>query len=144
MPTLKRMAGPACSTILLLSLLAACGDDTRLPQAAGATAFSAASVTITQQGNADVSIDNASVVFALDGTRSLVVRLRLTSHASAPVNITLRASLYDKNHNLVGDAVGGQINVQPGQPSSVQLAGPTPLGTIASAVFEASSLPAPT
>jgi hypothetical protein len=143
MRALTRLAGPACAASLLLAGLTGCGDDTKLPQAAGATAFTSTAVAITQQGNADVSIDNASIMFVLDDTRSLVVHLSLTSHASKPVTVSVRASLYDPKHNLVGDAVGGQINVQPGQVTAVQLSGPTPLGTIASAVFEASTQASP-
>ena len=143
MSALKRLIAPACAASLLLVGLAGCGDDTKLPQAAAATPFTATAVAITQQGNADVSIDDASVKFVLDDTRSLVVHLSLTSHVTTPVTVSVRASLYDPKHALVGDAAGGQINVQPGQVTTVQLSGPTPLGTIASAVFEASTKASP-
>jgi hypothetical protein len=144
MLALRRWAGPACAAALLLLGLTGCGDDTRIPQAATSTPFTSTAVAITQQGNADVSIDTSSVTFVLDDTRSLVVHLSLTSHAAAPLTVSLRASLYDAKHNLVGDAVGGQINVQPGQVTAVQLAGPRPLGTIVSAVLEASAAASPT
>ena len=143
MLALTRLASPACAASLLLVGLTGCGDDTKLPQAAAATPFTAAAVAITQQGNADVSIDDTSVRFVLDGTRSLVVHLSLTSNVTKPVTISVRASLFDPTHKLVGDAVGGQINVQPGQVTAVELSGPTPLGTIASAVFEASTRASP-
>lgn len=145
-PVLARVMGAARigAVVLPLALIAACGDATTIPEAASATPFTAASVAVTQQGNADVSVDTASVTFALDDTRSLVVHLTLTSHAQGTVTVSLRASLYDPKHNLVGDATGGQIDVKPGATVAVQLSGPTPLGTIASAVVEASTAPSPT
>ena len=137
---MSRLAGTACAVLVLLAL-SGCGDATAIPQAGTATPFAVGSVSITQQGNAPVTVDTTSVHFSLDDTRSLVVHLMLTSHATGPVTVSVRASLYGPSHNLVGDAVGGQINVQAGQPTAVQLSGPTPLGTIASAVVEASVQP---
>jgi hypothetical protein len=101
-------------------------------------------VAITQQGNADATIDTSSVTFRLDDARSLVVHATLTSHATSMISISVRASLYDPAHSIVGDAIGGQVMVQPGQQTTLSLNGPTPLGTIASAVFEVSQQPAPT
>jgi hypothetical protein len=100
-------------------------------------------VAITQRGNAAATIDARSVSFKLDDSRSLVVRATLTSHATSLISISARASLYDPRHNLVGDAIGGQVKVQPGQQTTLNLSGPTPLGTIASAVFEVSGQPSP-
>jgi hypothetical protein len=60
-----------------------------------------------------------------------------------PITVTIRGSLDDPSHQLVGDVSGGQINVAPGSTIGVQLSGPTPLGTIASATFEATAQPSP-
>lgn len=136
-------ARPACATALLLLALSGCGDDTKIPQAVAATPFATSSVAITQQGDAAATIDARSVSFKLDDSRSLVVRATLTSHARSLISISVRASLYDPRHNLVGDAIGGQVKVQPGQQTTLNLSGPTPLGTIASAVFEVSGQPSP-
>ncbi|MBJ7609559.1 MAG: hypothetical protein JF887_09060 [Candidatus Dormibacteraeota bacterium] len=141
---MRSLAGSLCGATLLLTALTACGDTTKVPEAAPATPFMTGSVEITQQGNANVSIDAASVTFKLDASRSLVMHLMLTSHSPLAQTISIRGSLYDTKHNLVGDAVGGQINVVPGQPTGVELTGPTPLGTIASARLEVSSPPAQT
>lgn len=137
-------AGGCCLVALLLMALSGCGDDTKLPQAVSATAFAASTVAVTQQGNADATIDTRSVSFMLDDSRSLVVHATLTSHASSMISVSVRASLYDPRHSLVGDAIGGQVKVQPGQQTVLSLSGPTPIGTIASAVFEVSGLPTPT
>lgn len=133
----------ACATALAAVCLAACGDDTHIPAPPSATPFITSTVTITQQGNAPVHIDPASVTFKLDDSRSLVVHLTLTSQAATTVTVAVRASLYDPSHALVGDATGGQIGVAPRSTQSVELTGPTPIGTIAAATFEASVTPAP-
>jgi hypothetical protein len=138
---LTARAGRACATALLLVALSGCGDDTKIPEAVSTTPFATSSVAITQTGNAAATIDAKSVSFKLDDSRSLVVRATLTSHATGVTSISVRASLYDPRHNLVGDAVGGQVKVQPGQRTMFSLSGPTPLGTIASAVFEVSGQP---
>jgi uncharacterized cupredoxin-like copper-binding protein len=137
-------AGTACAVALLVMALSGCGDDTKLPQAVSTTPFATSTVAITQKGNADATIDARSVSFKLDDSRSLVVHATLTSHASSMMSVSVRASLYDPSHNLVGDAIGGQIKVQPGQPTTLNLSGPTPLGTIASALFEVSGQASPT
>ncbi|MEO8899359.1 MAG: hypothetical protein ABI352_03650 [Candidatus Dormibacter sp.] len=134
-------AGTAFAAALLVVALSGCGDDTKIPQAASATPFATNSVAITQQGNADATIDASSVSFKLDDSRSLVVRATLTSRATSMISVSVRASLYDPSHNLVGDAIGGQVKVQPGQRTILSLSGPTPLGTIASALFEVSGQP---
>lgn len=131
-----------CLLVLSLSALAACGD-TRLPEAPSTSPFAASTVSIRQVGNAPVTIDPSTVSFALDDARSLRVMLRLTSQASGPVTVSIRASLYDSRGGLIGDATGGQPNLQPGVATPLMLTGPTPLGTIASATLEA-SIPPPT
>lgn len=143
MLVLASRAGTACTVALLLVALSGCGDDTRLPQAASATPFATTTVAVTQQGNADATINTTSVRLWLDDSRSLVIRATLTSHASSVISITVRASLYNPAHDLVGDATGGQVRVPPGQTTALSLSGPTPLGTIASAVFEVTGQPLP-
>lgn len=137
-------AGTACTVALLLVALSGCGDDTKIPQVVSATPFATSTVAITQRGNADATIDSRSISFRLDDSRSLVVHVTLTSHAASLISVSVRASLYDPGHSIVGDAIGGQVKLQPGQQTTLSLSGPTPLGTIASAVFEVSVQPAPT
>jgi hypothetical protein len=143
MRRMRTLPRAACAAALLIAGLAACGDDTHIPQAASPTPFATAPVAIVQQGNAPVSIDTSSVTFALDDTRSLVTHLSVRSDAPASVTIVIRGSIYDPTHALVGDLTGSQVNVAPGSTVSVELTGPPPLGTIASAVFEATEPPAP-
>ena len=140
----RTLIGSVSAAALLMLGVAACGNDTRIPQTVTTTPFAAASVTITQQGNASVTIDPASVTFMLDDSRGLVAHLTVRSRAASTVTITVRGSIYDPQHRLIGDVSGGQINVATGQVTTVQLTGPTPLGTIASAVFEVTAVPFPT
>lgn len=132
--------------VLALPLLAmaACGDTTTIPQVAGATPFAASTVTIHQAGNAPVTIDPASVTFKLDAARSLVATLDARSGATGAITVAMRGTVYDPKGNIVGDVTGGQVRVTPGSVTHVQLNGPTPLGTIASATFEVSVQPLPT
>jgi hypothetical protein len=141
---LLRRIGPACAAVFLIATLAGCGDDTKLPQAPSSSPFSTNPVTITQQGNANATIDTSSVTFKLDDSRSLVAHLSLRSTASSTIAVSIRGSLYDPRHALIGDVTGAQVNVQPGSTVAVQLNGPTPLGTIASATFELTAKPTPT
>lgn len=143
MRRVRTLPRAACAAALVLAVLAACGDDTHIPQAASSTPFATTPVAIVQQGNAPVSIDTSSVTFALDDTRSLVAHLSVHSDAPAPVTVVIRGSIYDRTHALIGDLTGAQINVAPGSTAPVELTGPSPLGTIASAVFEATAQTAP-
>jgi hypothetical protein len=143
MRRLRRLTGSACVATVLVAALAGCGDDTHIPKAPSASAFATKPVAIAQQGNADVSIDTSSVTFALDDTRALVAHLSVRSNAATPVTIVIRGSIYDPMHELVGDLTGGQIDVAPGATAAVELTGPAPLGTIASATFEATAQPSP-
>ena len=136
--------GSVSALALLLLSATACGDTTRIPQTVTATPFAAASVTITQRGNSGATIDPGSVTFMLDDSRALVAHLSVVSHARGTVTITVRGSIYDPQHRLIGDVSGGQINVASGQPTVIQLTGPTPLGTIAAVVFEVTAVPFPT
>jgi hypothetical protein len=100
--------------------------------------------SISQEGSAPVTIDTSSVTFMPDDSGSLVVHVTLTSTSAAPVTVIVRGSLYDTSHAIVGDVTGGQVNVAPGSTTTIQLNGPRPLGTIASATFEATTQPSPT
>lgn len=135
--------GLAFALSTLTIALVACGDDTHIPPGPSATPFTTGSVAVTQDGNADVAIDTSSVTFTLDATRALVARMTVHSKDAKAVTIAIRGSVYDPGHQLVGDLTGGQINVEPGSTVNVQLSGPTPLGTIASATFEATAQPSP-
>ena len=138
------LTGFAWMAPLLLVSLTGCGNDTRLPQVPSSSPFSTSSVAVTQRGNADATIDTSSVTFKLDDARTLVVHLRVRSTAAATITVSIRGSIYDPRHNLVGDVSGGQINVAPGSTADVQLTGPTPLGTIASALLELTAQPSGT
>jgi hypothetical protein len=59
-----------------------------------AAAFQATTVAIRQSGNAPVTITASSVSFSLDDARTLRVSLVLTSHARAPLTISVRGTLY--------------------------------------------------
>ena len=143
MRRMRTIIGPACTVVLLLAALTACGDDTKLPEAPSSTPFKASTVAILQTGNAPATIDTSSVTFVLDDTRSLVAHLTVRSTANSSVTVTIRGSVYDPQHSLVDDLTGGQVNVTPGSTTAVELTGPTPLGTIASATFEVSASPSP-
>src|SRR5947209_8293920 len=140
----RRLAGGGALTLLVAGVVAACGDTTRIPQAAASGALISAPVRVEQTGNAPVQIDTSSATFKIDDSGSLVVSCRLSSNAQAPQTIALRATLYDSSGKIVGDATGGAVNVAPGSSIGVQLTGPAPLGTIASARFEASTQASPT
>lgn len=144
MRQLRRFVGPACAAALVVAGLTGCGNDTKLPQAPSSSPFSTSSVSVVQQGNADATIDTKSVTFKLDDSRALVANLTVRSNAASTIAISIRGSIYDPHHALIGDVTGGQINVSPGSTAAVQLTGPTPLGTIASVTFEltAKSTPA--
>ncbi len=143
MGVLQRFAAPACAALVLVGL-SACGDETKLPQAPSMSPFSTTPVTITQQGNANATIDTSSVTLKLDDSRTLVSHLTVRSTASTTTAISIRGSLYDPHHALIGDLSGGQVNIPPRATVNVQLTGPTPLGTIAAVTFELTSKPTPT
>jgi hypothetical protein len=139
----QTVMGLACAAVLLAGLTG-CGNDTQLPQAPSSSPFSTGAVSITQRGNADASIDTSSATFKLDDAGTLVAHLSVRSMAATTLTISIRGSIYDPQHRLIGDVTGGQIDVGPGSTAAVQLTGPTPLGTIASAVFELTAQPSPT
>jgi hypothetical protein len=144
MRRLLRLLGLACAATLAVVALTACGDTVQVPHPPTATPFSTITAAqITQQGNAAATIDRSSVTFKPDDTQSLVVHLTVHSTATTPITLTVRGSIFDPQHQLIGDVSGGQINVAPASSVDVELTGPTPLGTIASAVFEVSTLPSP-
>ena len=139
----QTLTGLGCAALLLAGLTG-CGNDTKLPQAPSSSPFSTGSVAITQRGNADASIDTSSATFKLDDAGTLVAHLSVRSTAATTITISIRGSIYDPQHRLIGDVTGGQIDVAPGSTAPGQLTGPTPLGTMASAVFELTAQPSPT
>jgi hypothetical protein len=141
MRLLRRFVGPACAATLLMVGLTGCGDVTKLPEAPSATPFATSTISVVQQGNADATIDKSSVTFMLDDTRSLVAHLTVRSKANSTIAISIRGSVYDPHHALIGDLSGGQVNVGPRGTAAVQLTGPTPLGTIAAVTFELTATP---
>jgi hypothetical protein len=143
MRKVRRVVGPTCAVLLVAAGLTACGDDTKLPQVPSSSPFSTPSISVVQQGNADATIDTTSVTFKLDDSRALVAHLTVRSHATSTIAISIRGSIYDPHHGLIGDVTGGQINVTPGSATAVQLTGPTPLGTIAAVTFEVTAKPTP-
>jgi hypothetical protein len=123
--------------------LAACGDTVTLPQAPGATPFKAATVTITQTGDAPATVETDSVTYTSDNSGSLVIHLSLKSNATTAQTFAVQATLFDSTGLIVGNASGGQIMVAPSATTPVQLNGQMPNGTIASARFEVTAVAAP-
>ena len=103
---------------LAMLVVTACGDTVKLPQAATGGALTAASVQVRQTGSGHARIDPSNVTFQIDNSGSLVVRVSATSTANAPQTLTLNATLYDATSNIIGTAVGGNVNVAPGSTST--------------------------
>ena len=119
--------------------VAACGDSVKIPQAATGGALTATSVKVQQAGSGHARIDPNTVSFQIDNSGSLVVRVSVTSTASAPQTLTLSATLYDASNQIIGTAVGGNVNVPAGSTSVFELSGQAPAGTISSTTIEVSS-----
>jgi len=130
--------------VLTAAAVVACGDTTRLPEAPATGALTAPPVRIDQTGNAAARINGSTVTFQLDDSGSLVVHVTVRSTAQNAQTLAIRASLFDSSDNIVGDATGGTVNVGPGVSLPVELTGPAPNGTIASARFELTTQAAPT
>jgi len=128
----------------LLLAAAGCGNSTQLPEAPSSGGLTSGKVALSQTGNGAALVDQTTVAFSLDTSGSLVVRFNLISKAVTAQTITVRATLYDSRLSIIGDAQGGQINVPAGATVPVELNGPAPNGTIASALFEVTALSAPT
>lgn len=129
---------------LVAVTVVACGDSAPTVPQAATSPLIGASVSVKQSGDAPVQIVPGSVTWKIDDARLVNVMLTVHSTAKAAVTASARASLYDKSGKLVGDATGGQLNVQPGKDIQLQLTGPTPLGTVESASFEFTTIPAAT
>ncbi len=143
---MRRLQGRGSLAVALLLLaagLVGCGD-VRLPEAPSSAALTTGHVAVDQQGSTVVTVDPASVSFVVDASGSLVAHLRVRSAAAGSTTVSIRGSLFDAAHRLVGDVTGGSIDVAPGGTPAITLTGPAPGGTIASATFEASVLPSPT
>ncbi len=125
-------------------LVVACGDAAPTVPQAQSSPLIAASVSVQQTGDAPVQIVQGSVTWKLDDARLVNVALTVHCTAGTAVTVSGRASLYDASGKLVGDATGGQLNVQPDQDSQLKLTGPTPTGTVASARFEFTTIPSAT
>jgi hypothetical protein len=124
--------------------LVACGSDTpSVPQAA-VTPLIAASVSVRQTGDAPVKLAAGSVGWTIDDAKLVNVTLTVHSTATKAVTVSARASLYDKDGKVIGDATGGTLQVQPNSDVQLKLTGPTPNGTVSSATFEFTTIPAPT
>jgi hypothetical protein len=122
----------------------ACGDSApSVPQAATSPLIGA-SVSIRQTGDAPVQVVQNSAVWSIDDAKLVNVTVTVHSAAATAVTVTGRASLYDRAGKLVGDATGGQLNVPPGKDIQLKLTGPTPTGTVSSATFEFTTIPAAT
>jgi hypothetical protein len=136
---LRRALLPAVAVALV-----ACGTDTpSVPQAA-ATPLIAASVSVKQTGDAPVKLADNSATWKIDDAKLVNVTLTVHCTASTAVTVSARASLYDKDGKVVGDATGGTLQVQPNTDARLQLSGPTPTGTVTSATFEFTTIPAAT
>jgi hypothetical protein len=136
---LRRALLPAVAVALV-----ACGTDTpSVPQAA-ATPLIAAGVSVKQTGDAPVKLVDNSVTWKIDDAKLVNVTLTVHCTASTAVTVSARASLYDKDGKVVGDATGGTLQVQPNTDARLQLSGPTPTGTVTSATFEFTTIPAAT
>jgi hypothetical protein len=128
----------------LAALLVACGSETpTVPQAASSPLI-APSVAVKQTGDAPVRIVDGSVSWKIDDAKLVNVTLTVHSSAGTAVTVSARASLYDKDGRLVGDATGGALAVQPNSDAQLKLTGPTPNGTVVSANFEFTTIPTPT
>jgi hypothetical protein len=143
------MAGPlspsgVAAVLGLGAVVCACGSAARLPETSETPPLATSSVAVSQTGTAPVTIVPDSVTYRLDDSGSLVVHLRVTSGAPDKQTIEARASLYDGKGALIGDATGGQVDVDPGSTVSLQLNGPAPTGEIVSSTFEFTTLPIPT
>jgi hypothetical protein len=130
---------PAASGLLL----AGCGGSGTVDEAVNATPVAVPNVAITQTGDSDITIPTDQVTFGLDASQLLVVDLHLRSAAAAPRTVAVRATVYDRSGRIVGDATGATIEVQPGVDTPIELSGPTPNGTIASATLEVHTVPSP-
>jgi len=130
--------------LLAAGLMVACGETPKLPEAPGTTPLKTDNVTVSQAGPAAVTIDQSSVTYKLDSSGTLAIGLTLISSAPTTQTIAVRASLYDPQGNLIGDATGGQVNVAAGATTTIQLNGQEPHGEIASALFETTVFPIPT
>lgn len=126
------------------ALLAACGEAARVQEAVG-TPLVGSHVTVTLTGNASVTIPDPDrdVTFAPDDAGLLVIHLTIRSTATEPQIVAVRASLYDAQGRLIGDASGGTSTVNPGAEATFDLTGPLPNGTIDHATFEVYTTPPP-
>jgi len=122
----------------------ACGDSAPSVPQATTSPLLGAGIGIKQTGDAPVQIMQATAVWSIDDAKLVNVTVTVHSKAGTAVTLGARASLYDKAGKLVGDATGGQLNVEPGKDVQLHLTGPTPTGTVESATFEFTTIPSAT
>ena len=127
----------------LTGLLAACGSSGQ-PQVQSSRPLTAQSVAVKQTGNGAAQIVPTTVTYQIDDSGALVIQLSVQSQSTAAESIMVRASLFDSDGGLIGDAAGGRVAVAPGSTTMVQLNGPRPQGTIAGATFEVTDVTSPT
>ena len=139
-----RAAAAGAAIALAAMLLSACGDTTKLPEAATTGALTATPVAIQQTGDAPAQVDTSSVTFQLDDSGTLVMHFTVRSNAGSSVTVTARASLYNSAGSLIGDASGGVVNLASAGTTQVELNGPSPNGTIARATIELATQESPT
>ena len=126
-------------------LLAACGDTASIEEATTSPPLTASSVAITLTGDAGVTIPDPAhdVRFHLDDAHLLDIDLRVHRAATSSAVAAVKATLFDANGLIIGDASGGSTPLQAAQDTSFTLTGPTPTGTIAKATFEVHLTPVP-
>ena len=127
----------------LTGLLAACGSSGQ-PQVQSSRPLTEQSVAVKQTGNAAAQIVPTTTTYQIDDSGALVIQLSIQSQSAEAESIAVRASLFDAGGGLIGDAAGGRVSVPPGSTSTMELNGPRPQGTIASATFEVTDVTSPT
>ena len=133
----------APALVITVAALAGCGSSSQ-PEVGATTRLTTGSVSVKQSGTARVQIQQTSVAYRLDDSGGLVVTLSVTSQAGTAQTIMARATLYNAAGAVIGDASGGSTQVPPGGTTTLQLNGPAPQGTIASALFEVTAISSPT
>ncbi|MFN2582918.1 MAG: hypothetical protein ABR498_09285 [Candidatus Dormibacteria bacterium] len=133
----------ALPALAACGLVAACGANSQ-SEVGSTRPLTNGNVTAMQTGNAEATLNQSGISYRLDNSGSLVIRFSATSTSAMPQTIMARASLYNDSGGVIGDAVGGETPVAPGASVDIQLNGPAPNGTVASARFELTEVAAPT
>jgi len=140
--TARQRLGAVFAAVGLATLLAACGETPTVQEAASSPLTSGKlAITLTGDDVITIADPNRDVTVGLDEARLVVIHVTVRSTTSVPETVTIRASLFDKDGTLVGDATGGALNIQPGATVTFSLSGPTPTGVIDHATFERHATP---